>query len=54
MSHKSEEISNFEMLDVLFCRAKGFSCGLHGLYGGKGEAIFHQKINKNFIKICQL
>jgi hypothetical protein len=33
---KTEEISSFEVLDVLFLRAEGFSCNLDVLYEGLG------------------
>jgi hypothetical protein len=42
---KSEEISCFEVLDVLFRRAEGFSCPLDLMYGGLG-------INKLNFLIC--
>jgi hypothetical protein len=49
------EISCFEVVDVLFFRAEGFSCSLDGLYGGLGMSklqYFYQK-NITFFFSCK-
>jgi hypothetical protein len=51
---KSKEFSCFEVLDVLFLTAEGFSCSLCVLYGGLGRIKLHffiKKIYKFFFKL---
>jgi hypothetical protein len=49
---KSEEISGFEVLDVLF-RAEGFSFGLEVLHGGLGINKFQFLIKKQDFFSCK-
>jgi hypothetical protein len=46
-NRKSTEFSCFEVLDVLFLRAEGFSCSLGVLYGGLGISKLQFLIKKN-------
>jgi len=43
---RSEEISCFEVVDVLFLRARGFSCSMDVLHGGLGINVLQFLINK--------